>query len=50
MSSRCRSLVGYTIDMHESEFSEATAVSMRRQCPFRLYYIESQEGLVPQPP
>ena len=29
---------------------QARAVSMRRQCTFRLYYIESQEGLVPQPP
>jgi len=27
-SSRSRSLVGYTIDMHESEFSEATTVGL----------------------
>src|SRR5262249_10036229 len=28
---------------------QARAVSMRQQCPFRLYYIESQEGLSRSP-
>src|SRR6516164_2297248 len=39
--SRSRSLVGYTIDTRESEFSEATPFLARRLCPHSVHSTRS---------